>query len=331
MSDVNVFGLKSRAERVLFAVDASKAMLVDEKGGLFSYQVIKDEISSMVSNLSAGTLFNVAFFERGRIKFFKPRPVPAGSAVTQELMQWISPINADINSLGIGRPEHSQSMATLADHNVFRAINSFGDQSSNEDMKLTQIFLEQAIDAAFIITGSHSGISNIRRLPTAEEGAALAAENAAGTKDSDYDEKMKVYKKAEREALAKARKKLDELNKKREARGLPPKVLNHSILKEFNIKIGVKKPDSGKVFKRFEFPAKEVEDYLDLLVDTLYTDRGTKPPSINVVLFLAGDEELSEKNEDKVKDYVRFFDGKHRVIRGLNEIKFAASATDTKN
>ncbi|MBL6913518.1 MAG: hypothetical protein ISR40_07670 [Puniceicoccaceae bacterium] len=55
MSDISVFGLKTRAERVLFVIDAERYMVMDEKGGLHSYRVIKDEIASMVGNLSAGT------------------------------------------------------------------------------------------------------------------------------------------------------------------------------------------------------------------------------------------------------------------------------------
>ena len=59
MSDISVFGLKTRAERILFVVDANSRMVADDKGGLHSYKVIKDEISDMVGNLSAGALFNV--------------------------------------------------------------------------------------------------------------------------------------------------------------------------------------------------------------------------------------------------------------------------------
>jgi hypothetical protein len=57
----------------------------------------------------------------------------------------------------------------------------------------------------------------------------------------------------------------------------------------------------------------------------LLFERGSGP-SVNVVLFLAGDEKFSEQREDQLKDYVRFFDGKRRIIRGLNEIQRAASS-----
>ena len=33
MSDISVFGLKTRAERILFVIDANSQMLTDAKGG----------------------------------------------------------------------------------------------------------------------------------------------------------------------------------------------------------------------------------------------------------------------------------------------------------
>jgi len=108
MSDINVFWLKARAERVLFAIDAGKHMLENEKGGLYSYRIIKEEVTNMVANLSAGTLFNVAFYDNGHLYFFKPKPIPSGAGVSAELRKWVNPINADAKKLGLAsrvRPE----------------------------------------------------------------------------------------------------------------------------------------------------------------------------------------------------------------------------------
>jgi hypothetical protein len=324
MSNVNVFGLKSRAERVLFVIDASRSMLADSKGGLFSYRVIKEEISTMISNLSAGTLFNVAFYEGDRFEFFKPLPVPAGTAVTQELVTWIQPINADINSLGLRKPVRPP-IKTLSDHPVHQALNSFRD-GHNLTLFQTQLFLEQSVDAIFVITGNHRGVGPVRRQATTEEAAALRQTNL----DPDYEEKMRAHLKARAEAVKKAEKLHAEENKRRAARGIPPKVLQRDILVEYKIKIDVPKPQ-GREFKRFFLSAEEGEDYLDDLVEVLYENKGAEPPSINLVIFLAGDEEFSDSKEDEIKDYVRDFSGKHRIIRGLNEIQSAATAAATTN
>ena len=76
---------------------------------------------------------------------------------------------------------------------------------------------------------------------------------------------------------------------------------------------------------------REVEKYFRDLIDALYTDKGGATPSLNVVLFLAGDEEMRDSWEDRLDDYVDFFGGKYRIIRGLDEIKSASSAKETKN
>ena len=86
MSDISVFGLKTRAERILFVIDANRQMLTDAKGGLKSYKIIKDEITDMVGNLSAGTLFNVMMADRRNSMFFKQQLVPAGQEVHQQLI-----------------------------------------------------------------------------------------------------------------------------------------------------------------------------------------------------------------------------------------------------
>jgi len=323
VSDVNVFGLKTRAERILFAVDASKDMLIDKKGGLNSYRVIKDEIATMVENLSTGTLFNVVFFERGQLKFFKPQPVPAGVEIAKELKQWIDPINKNINSLGIQGAKR-RSINTLSDREVHEAITHHHYDDYNELTYLTQIFLEQSIDAAFVITGDHRGFGRVRRLPTEKE----KAEWRETTQDPDYQKALKAHMAERPEAMRKAQKKLAEINEERKKRGLPPKVVNTGLLHAMNIEF--ENPHPGYE-PHYYIEEDKVEDYIDDVVDVLYKDNGTDPPSMNVVLFLAGDEQFSDAREESLKDYVRFFSGEYRIIRGLSGIKSAASAAKTRN
>ena len=75
-----------------FVIDANRRMVAD-KGGLNSYQVIKDEITDMVGNLSAGTL---SMWLAGRTlgQLFKPQLVLQGRAYT-ELVEWIGKVNTD--------------------------------------------------------------------------------------------------------------------------------------------------------------------------------------------------------------------------------------------
>ena len=61
-------------------------MVADKKGGLNSYKVIKDEITDMIGNLSAGTLFNVMLHDGWRTMLFKPQLSSAGSAFSNLAM-----------------------------------------------------------------------------------------------------------------------------------------------------------------------------------------------------------------------------------------------------
>ena len=122
-------------------------------------------------------------------------------------------------------------------------------------------------------------------------------------------------------------------NKERADKGQPPRVLDqrygiYSDARELGLDWKTRHPGWQPIYYE---EARQIEGYFKKLIDVLYTDRGTQEPSINVVLFLAGNEEMRVEWEKSLKDYVRFFNGKYRIIRGLDEIKSASSAKSTNN
>ena len=325
MSDINIFGLKTRAERVLFAVDASKRMLLDKKGGLNSYNRIKDEITSMVGNLSAGTLFNVAFYYRGKIKFFKDSPVPAGTEVLEELKQWIAPINKDIDSIGLSGTR-KPPLKHLEDEPTHRALPTNNWRARNENLYLAQVFLEQPVDAVFVITGHHAGYQSVERPLTQKEKEAWQKKRS----DPDYQEQLKEYKKQEQRLRKKARAKLKEINEKRAKRGIPPKVIRGNIVNALDLGSEREVSHPGRKPNPY-IGQRDVEQYFAKLERVLRDERDGDAPSLNVVLFLAEDEKLSDSDEDQLDDFVRDFGGDHRIIRGLKQIKSQAEAAETMN
>ena len=122
-------------------------------------------------------------------------------------------------------------------------------------------------------------------------------------------------------------------NKERADKGQPPRVLDqrygiYSYVVELGLKWETQHPGWQPVYYA---EARELEKYFRELINVLYTDRGAQEPSINVVLFLAGKEEMRAEWEKSLKDYIGFFSGKYRIIRGLDEIKSASSAKSTNN
>jgi len=330
MSDVSVFGLKTRAERILFVIDANRQMVTDKKGGLNSYKVIKDEITDMVGNLSAGTLYNVMIVDRRKYKLFRDNLIPAGQESHQALIQWMAPINRDPNHPGLegaAGADRAQIHA-LKDEPLHQNL-AYSGERGNETAFITQVALEQSVDAIFMITGYHRGFERIRRRPTERENADWART----TSRRKYQKQLEEHRKEVPEMQRRIKEKLAEINKERASKGQPPRVLDqrwgvYSNANELGLKW--KTPHPGWQPAHHLEP-RDVEKYFRQLIDVLYTDKGAPEPTINVILFLAGDEEMREEWEDSLDDYVDFFKGKYRIIRGLDEIKSASSAKGTKN
>ena len=173
MSDISVFGLKTRAERILFVIDANSQMLTDAKGGLKSYKIIKDEITDMVGNLSAGTLFNVMMADRRNSMFFKQQLIPAGQEVHQQLIQLITPINANARNAGLAEGDRSvtrERLKTFSGETTYEDI-LWANQPGNDTAFMTQLAIEQDVDAIFFIAGYHRGFERVRRRLTEREEA----------------------------------------------------------------------------------------------------------------------------------------------------------------
>ena len=331
MSDISVFGLKTRAERILFVIDANRQMLTDAKGGLKSYQIIKDEITDMVGNLSAGTLFNVMMADRRNSMFFKQQLVPAGQEVHQQLIQWITPINANARNAGlvegasgVGR-ERLQTLSEDANHEDILWAN----QAGNDTTFMTQLALEQDVDAIFFIAGYHRGFERVRRRLTDQEEADWIRFSTT----RKYQDQLAEHEKEVPIMQNRINYKMKVINEERRKKGQPDRVLDsrwgiYSDYRELGLEWETEHPGWRP---NYFLESRDIEKYFKKVVDILYTNKGSEKPSVNVILFLAGDEEMRKEWEDQLDDYTDFFRGKYRIIRGLDEINEARSSSNTKN
>jgi hypothetical protein len=331
LSDISVFGLKTRAERILFVIDTNRRMVTDEKGGLDSYRVIKDEISDMVGNLSAGTLFNVMLTDIRRIKLFKPRLVPSGNEVHQELIKWISTVNNDAGRPGLEGVSGSimPLLRALPESEMQSAVS--WNNGHNHTAFMTQLVIEQSADAIFMITGDHRGFGQV--VAPASEAQLIAWEEFRSS--PAYKEKEAAFYQEEPQMKQRVANELAKINKARASRGEPPRVLAHSSndVRGTANELGLnwRNPHPGGGPGHTSTSPRDVEKHFTDVIEKLYTSKGQRPPSLNVILFLAGDEVYQKSWEDELKSYVRFFEGRSRIIRGKNEIKSARSATETVN
>ena len=331
MSDISVFGLKTRAERILFVIDANSQMLTDAKGGLKSYKIIKDEITDMVGNLSAGTLFNVMMADRRNSKFFKKQLVPAGQEVHQQLIQWITPINANARNAGLvegARDVGRERLETLSKDATYEDI-LWANQPGNDTAFITQLAIEQDVDAIFFIAGYHRGFERVRRRLTEQEEADWIRRSTS----RKYQDQLAMHQKEVPIMQNRINYKMKKINEERKAKGQPARVLNsrwgiYSDYRELGLEWETEHPGWRP---DYFLESREIEKYFKKVVDILYTNKGSEKPSVNVILFLAGDEEMRKEWEDQLDDYTDFFRGKYRIIRGLAEISDASSSSETQN
>jgi len=325
VSDVKVFGLETEAERILFAIDASPGMVTDEKGGLNSYRVIKEEITSMVDNLSVGTLFNVMLYDRNRVRMFKPKLQTAGDRIHQELVEWIGQFNTDADNAGLQNAS-MKPLEAMPNEPMQKWIQKFRWPRRNNTYYITQFALEQNVDAVFFITGFHRGFTNVRRELTERE----LKEWKRKKNSSSYQRKAKLTREEIPKMRQRIQNKLERINRERKREGIPPKVLPRTSIYgkarildlEWDNPPPKPRPGHDPVYYADE---RKVERYFRDLVDKAYKEKGQDPPSVNVVLFLAEDEKFPDQHERDLKSFVRFFGGDYRIIRGLQQIKGAAS------
>lgn len=328
-SQVNVFGIKAKAERILFVIDTNRQMVTDKKGGLNSYRVIKEEITDMVGNLNAGTLFNVMLQDRTKTLLFKPKLVTAGSKAHGELVKWVTPINSNAEKPGLEGVRGAQrpTLRALTDTAVYPALRL--GHRGNETVFITQHALEQGIDTIFFITGYHKGFEAVRRdLNKKEEKDWQKKINRR-----EYKEQLAEHQKEVPVMQQRVTNELNRINAERKKQGQPPRVLEqrhgvHSNANELGLKWKTRHPGS-RPHPLIE--PREIKKYLTQLNKELYVQFDRPVPSINVVLFLAEDEAFSKQSSQQLKDYVSFYEGKHRIIRGEKEIKSARTSKNTKN
>ncbi len=328
-SQVNVFGIKAKAERILFVIDTNRQMVTDKKGGLNSYRVIKDEITDMVGNLNAGTLYNVMLQDRSKTLLFKPNLVTAGSESHAQLVKWVAPINSNADKPGLEgvRGAKRPTLSALTESSVYPALRL--GHRGNETIFITQHALEQNIDTIFFITGYHQGFEAVRRdLNEKEEKDWQKKINSR-----EYKEQLAEHQKEVPVMQQRIINELNRINTERKKKGQPPRVLEqrHGVYSNANeLGLNWKTRHPGHRPHPLIKP-RDIRKYVTQLNEQLYQQFDKPVPSINVVLFLAEDEAFSNQAQQQLKDYVSFYKGKHRIIRGEKEIKSARTAKNSTN
>lgn len=336
MSEVNVFGLKSKAERILFIIDSSRRMLTDSKGGLYSYKIIKDKVTELISNLAPGTLFNVILAgDQNKSLLFRPKLVSSGMENQVALIKWFAKINVDASKVGIAHLGAEKRVLTSFVDSDIVAKGLMTDGwlwPENQSIYFAQLALEMNADSIFHICSQHNGFHGTYRLSNEREQARNKKHKARVAQSSQWKKLMAAHEaeipimqKRIDAALAKQ-------NAARKKKGLPPRILRSTDLEFAAEELGFEWNNPKPKLETFvsnltashPIKASEMKSHLGQVVRELYTKKKKRIPSIHILLLLAGDHEISADQEKDIKEFTRTFKGKLRVVKGLNEIKAAA-------
>ncbi|MDF3056531.1 MAG: hypothetical protein K0R17_746 [Rariglobus sp.] len=209
-----------RASKVIFIVDISSGLMDIRKGGFRAFEILRHEISRLVSTLPPSNEFNVILFDSTSIRLFAGELTPATVGNKTAFFEWIKPINADLQSLGM------------------RSIPASSPRWSNsapEDLKLDPEYrppfwagaihaaLQQKPDTVFLITGSVSPGSREASQEKLDRDYEGRRKRVAELLREGYD--LAAIAQARGKALGKLRAEFDEVNRQLVARKKDPFII----------------------------------------------------------------------------------------------------------
>ncbi|MGF1453514.1 MAG: hypothetical protein ACFB21_15745 [Opitutales bacterium] len=308
-----IFDMSTRAERILIVMDASKHMVIDDKGGLESYPIVKQEVVDLVGSLPQGTLFNVILFEGPwtvNVDLFKPQPVSVNEEVVSALNAWISPINRNARTAGLPDDRHEDPrLTTFSNSKIQDDINR-----SNTGAFLTQLVLEQKVDEIFIVTHNAPLWTNVRREYTSEEDAEWARIQS----EPDYQAQLKKYQ-AEEERVRRLIR-----QKKRRNQVLVGSVEDQA--EALGIDFNVDHPGYRQNFQPNSYGPRQMEGYWREFMDSKFRNSGAEAPPVNLIILRAENDTVTDRHRRQIDEFVSYFNGDYRVLEGVSAIKRASSS-----
>ncbi|MCO5044544.1 MAG: hypothetical protein M9963_06030 [Kiritimatiellae bacterium] len=277
LSSVNFFGVRAQGERVFIIIDVSASMIEDLRGGFNGFKLVKDEVGRLIKNLSPGTFFNIGTFAHS-FDQFKDNLVLANPDNKQAAISWLAKYNMPNGRLETFSPNNELPV----DVDTYKVGKGDKGGSTRQDLALAHA-MNQGADAVFMMT---DGQPRLMRHLT----------------DEEWEEwKKKYWTDAEKNRVAAARerekKALEEENKRRAKRGLPPKVESEYGIAEL---------------KWPEMPRESMIDYIAALQKKLYVDAQKRPARIYVI----GYETLPE-DEEFLRQIARKNGGTFRHLKNL--------------
>ena len=306
MPEINLFGVKSKGEKVFIILDSTPFIMADEIGGMAAYSLIKSELVRILKGLNSTVLFNIAVYGGNDSMCFS-KLVPASAGNVDKVEQWLAPLNAvskNMGSTAYGPRTLGPGGVSLRSNNQIKPLKGNVSGWSGAGMQA----MEQQADVVFLLTRTWGHL------------AYVVAE-----REQWNAKKMLRYN----QYVQKARAKHVEENSQRAKEGKPPRVLNgdNTVLKAYYP--NEEMLPGGKVTKPYA-----VDDIFEALENTRKKYKSTTVArtsglnrrkkdknsfSFNVIHF--SEESGRALSADKLKKIVNKSNGDYKVIKGLSAIK----------
>ena len=318
MPEINIFGVRSKGEKVFIGLDSDAIIMRDEVGGMLAYTLIKDELAKIIGELSPTTLFNLSVFDHHNAVMLFPRMVPANHENTVKVEQWLD----SLNKVSAGMGDKAYGVKTLGKGGT--KLPMTGELARGKIDKdsikgrefwyrpASEAMLEQA-DAIFILSGWWGVLRQAK---------------------GEWPKWPDANRKHWAEYVAKAKELHKKENAEREAKGEPPQVIrdDYHLMQTYF-------PDQKAAYQRSEpewyLPTgKDYAEALHILrkesASNLHSKSGvTKSKknnfSLNVVFFAPKDTGISAGEEENFQRLTSLCKGKLRVIAGLEAIQSSVS------
>lgn len=310
MSEVNFFGISSGGKRIVFIVDATREMLVDEKGGMYAYDKVKSEVAAMMAGLNRRTRFNLLLVEGRRMMAFADEPVEGVPSNLRKAIEWLDPLNRTYEELGLAR--HEGELLS-----VEKDLEPIAARDVAHYTMAIQKALEWQAESIFCIS---SGYRRLMQSPTPEEMEKWREAMAANP--GTPGEVSPAERKAWNDAMQRTRDWLQKENAARSEQGLAPKVvLDFNRLVQEITGATPPRPTGGVPGAPRPTSEPHSTDDIETLVKNgvseYYRGVGLDPPSLHMVVFLGEDEDMNDETRDHFKNLTRKNNGKFKMLRGL--------------
>lgn len=328
-TQINVFGLKSSGEKILFVLDTNRNMLIDEIGGIPAYKIIKDELTSLISRLPPTALFNVVVFDDTQSRAFSKDLSTASPDNIEKLKQWLAPLNSDKARFGL---------ATLPSPGTTLAYEPIAPIANNQ----------HGWPAAFSYA-VRTGVDNIYWLGTSDHmrrihrdlyndvkrGKPLSDPTGIPPEFRGTDYGPAGGKEKWDKLVADARKRFDEENTRRRAAGQPVRVIpshgGEPALVQMYFE-GASMPQRKDASVGYEYTADDVVEYIEALQKKYAgSDRRsigiglqTKPLSVNVIHFVP--KNVEARSLIRLDTVARRMNGSYLRVQGMEAIRSSATA-----